>query len=90
MGQFGTRLEGGQDSASARYIYTKLNPLARLIFREEDDDILEYQFEDGAQLEPSVFMPIIPMVLVNGAEGMGTGWSTKIPSYNPITVLSLL
>jgi DNA topoisomerase-2 len=27
------------------------------------------------------------MVLVNGAEGIGTGWSTKIPNYNPKDII---
>ena len=41
-GQFGTRLQGGKDAASARYIYTRLQPIARLIFHPDDDAILEY------------------------------------------------
>ena len=82
-GQFGTRLLGGKDSASPRYINTKLSPLARHVFNENDDNILDYLMDDNLRIEPEWYIPILPMVLVNGAEGIGTGWSTKIPNYNP-------
>ena len=82
-GQFGTRLQGGKDSASERYIFTKLNMLTRFIFKKTDDAILKYLDDDGTPVEPIFYVPIIPMVLVNGAEGIGTGFSTKIPCFNP-------
>jgi len=87
-GQFGTRLQGGKDAASARYIYTRLNPLTRMIFSPLDDAILEYQEEEGQRIEPYWYAPIIPLVLVNGAEGIGTGWSTSIPNYNPYEIIN--
>lgn len=83
IGQFGTRLQGGKDAASPRYIFTMLNPLARKLFSSLDDPLLNYLFDDNLKIEPEYYVPIIPMVLVNGAEGIGTGWSTKIPNYNP-------
>ncbi|BFF94070.1 DNA topoisomerase 2 [Drosophila madeirensis] len=82
-GQFGTRLTGGKDCASARYIFTIMSPLTRLIYHPLDDPLLEYQKDDGQRIEPLWYLPVIPMVLVNGAEGIGTGWSTKIANYNP-------
>ncbi|VVC97115.1 unnamed protein product [Leptidea sinapis] len=82
-GQFGTRLCGGKDSASPRYIYTLMSPLARLIFHPHDDPLLVHEFEDNQKIEPIYYVPILPMVLVNGSEGIGTGWSTKIANYNP-------
>ncbi|KAH9638562.1 hypothetical protein HF086_000963 [Spodoptera exigua] len=82
-GQFGTRLCGGKDSASPRYIFTLMSPLTRLVFHPHDDPLLVHEFEDNQKIEPVQYIPIIPMVLVNGAEGIGTGWSTKIPNYNP-------
>lgn len=88
IGQFGTRLRGGKDAASARYINTMLNPLTRKIFRPEDDPILNYLEDDNLMVEPEYYVPIIPMVLVNGAEGIGTGWSTKVPMYNPLDVVA--
>lgn len=87
IGQFGTRLRGGKDAASARYINTMLNPLTRKIFRPEDDPVLNYLEDDNLMVEPEFYAPIIPMVLVNGAEGIGTGWSTKVPMYNPLEII---
>lgn len=87
IGQFGTRLRGGKDAASARYINTMLNPLTRKIFRPEDDPVLNYLEDDNLKVEPEFYQPIIPMVLINGAEGIGTGWSTKVPMYNPKDVI---
>ncbi|KAL0491597.1 Top2mt [Acrasis kona] len=86
-GQFGTRLQGGKDAASARYIFTKLQPITRFIFHPSDDIILDYQTEENQSIEPIHYVPIIPMILVNGAEGMGTGWSTFIPTFNPLDII---
>ncbi|XP_059908097.1 DNA topoisomerase 2-alpha isoform X2 [Gadus macrocephalus] len=82
MGQFGTRLNGGKDSASPRYIFTMLSPLTRLIFPPVDDNLLKYNYDDNQRVEPEWYIPILPMVLVNGAEGIGTGWASKIPTYD--------
>lgn len=87
VGQFGSRLAGGQDHASARYIHTHLSKWARLIFPDADDGILEYQDDDGMVVEPKVYIPVIPMVLVNGAAGIGTGYSTSVPCYNPLDLV---
>ncbi|OAG31830.1 DNA topoisomerase II [Nematocida displodere] len=83
IGQFGTRLQGGKDAASARYIYTALDPITRYLFREEDDQLLNYLTDDNMKVEPDRYIPILPVVLMNGSEGIGTGWSTSIPCYNP-------
>lgn len=89
-GQFGTRLAGGADAASPRYIFTYLSPLARYLFPEEDDILLDYLEDDGQVIEPRYFCPIIPLVLVNGSQGIGSGWSTFIPPHNPIVVLDYI
>lgn len=89
-GQFGTRLRGGKDAASSRYIWTKLEKLTRLIFRPEDEPILNYLDDDGQKIEPEWYLPIIPMVLVNGADGIGTGFSTTIPPHNPVDIINYL
>ena len=86
-GQFGTRRMGGKDAASARYIFTKLEPIARTIFHPDDDDLLNYLKDDGSTIEPEFYVPVIPMVLVNGAEGIGTGWSTFVNNYSPRDVI---
>lgn len=88
IGSFGSRLQGGKDAASPRYIFTNLNPLTRLIYSELDDPILNYLDEDNLKIEPEFYVPIIPMVLINGADGIGTGWSTSIPNFNPLDIIA--
>ena len=87
-GQFGSRLLGGKDAANARYIFTKLAKNTRAIFPKEDDELLKRIEDDGDIVEPHYYLPIIPMVLVNGCNaGIGTGWSCSIPQYNPIDLI---
>ena len=90
QGQFGTRLQGGDDAASERYIYTHLNPLTRYLFRESDDAVLTYQMDDGQSIEPEYYVPILPMVLVNGVSGIGTGFSSSIPPFHPMKLVEYL
>lgn len=82
-GQFGTRLMGGKDASQTRYIFTKLTKEARTIFDPKDDDILTYLDDDGRSIEPEYYMPTLPMILVNGSEGIGTGFSCYVPPFNP-------
>ncbi|KAG2389063.1 hypothetical protein C9374_014463 [Naegleria lovaniensis] len=89
-GMFGTRLQGGKDAASARYIFTRLSEITRYIFPKADDPILEYLDDDGQPIEPKFYVPIIPMILVNGTEGIGTAWRTKIDNYNPVDIVENL
>ena len=89
-GQMGTRLMGGQDAASERYIYTQLSRITRCIFPEKDDPILQYLNDDGTPVEPIYYAPIIPMVLVNGSKGIGTGFSTHVLSYHPNDIIQYL
>ena len=89
-GQFGTRLQGGKDSASERYIFTQLNKITRTLFPQADDAILNYLNDDGTLVEPIYYAPIIPMVLVNGSKGIGTGFSTDIMCYNPLQIIEYL
>lgn len=85
-----TRLVGGKDSASPRYIFTKMESITPYIFREEDDVLLEHVVDDGDVVEPIFYIPIIPMILVNGAIGIGTGWSSSIPCYNPLDLIECI
>jgi DNA topoisomerase-2 len=87
-GQFGSRCQGGQDASSARYIFTLLTKLTKLIFKEEDNNTLTYQDDDGQQIEPEFYIPVIPMILVNGGIGIGTGYSTNIPQFNPSEIIA--
>lgn len=86
-GQFGTRLQGGKDAGSARYIHTALNPVASMLFAKSDEAILQWCDDDGTVVEPKHYVPILPMVLVNGACGIGTGFSVQVPCYRPSDVV---
>jgi len=90
LGQFGTRHLNGKDSASPRYIFTKIPTISSMIFKKVDNNILNNQKEDGMDIEPEFYAPIIPMILVNGAAGIGTGFSTDIPCFNPIEIIDNL
>ena len=89
-GQFGTRLKGGEDSASERYIFTYLNPVTRTLFLSEDDAVLNYLNDDGTKVEPEYYVPILPVVLMNGSSGIGTGFSSSIPPYDPLDLLKYI
>jgi DNA gyrase/topoisomerase IV subunit B len=81
IGNFGSRQGGGSDAASPRYIYTALRPEVKILFDETDCQLLNYLEEDGTKIEPEFYVPIIPMLLLNGSTGIGTGWSTNIPCF---------
>ena len=89
-GNFGSRLQAGKDAASPRYIYTRLSDMTQTLFNSDDTPLLDFLNDDGTQIEPEWYLPIIPMILVNGCEGIGTGYSTYIPSYNPKDIISNL
>jgi DNA topoisomerase-2 len=83
QGQFGTRLQGGKDSASPRYIHTFLQPYISDLVPADDLGVLSYRDDDGIPVEPEWYAPVLPMLLINGSRGIGTGYSTFVPSFNP-------
>lgn len=87
-GNFGSRLMLGKDAASPRYIYTRLETLTQCIFNKYDTPLLTFLNDDGKVIEPEWFIPVVPMVLVNGCEGIGTGYSTYVPPYNPKDIIA--
>lgn len=89
-GNFGSRLQGGSDCASARYTYTRLSPFARKVFHQSDEPLLTYNTDDARMIEPQVYVPVVPLILINGADGIGTGWSSTIPNYNPEDIVENL
>lgn len=90
VGQFGSRLMGGKDAASPRYIHTYLEPIIDVMFRSEDAPILKHIIEDGDKIEPDTYLPTVPLLAINGSLGIGTGFSTDIPPHNPREVVSCL
>lgn len=89
-GAFGTRIVGGNDAASPRYIFTQLSDIAKKIFDSRDSQLLKYLESDGMSIEPEWFAPVIPMILVNGAIGIGSGFSTEVLQYNPVDICNYL
>lgn len=81
-GQFGSRLQGGADASSPRYIFTALTDFAKKLFRKEDEELLTNIVDDGQAVEPRFFLPIAPLILINGSKGIGTGFSTQIPPHD--------
>ena len=90
IGQFGSRLLGGKDSASPRYIHTHLEHIVESLFRKEDSAILKYQEDDGLAVEPETYLPVVPLLAINGCVGIGTGFSTDIPPHHPMTIVTML
>ena len=89
-GFFGSRLEGGKDAGQPRYIDVCLSKVADAIFPKIDDDLLEHVVEDNCVVEPTNYVPIVPMMLINGAKGLGTGYSTKIVKHSPHQIIKLV
>ena len=82
IGQFGSRILGGEDSAQPRYIHTHLSSNVELLFNQLDENVYEYNYDDTLRVEPKYYVPVLPMILINGCNGIGTGWSSDIPQYN--------
>jgi len=89
-GQFGSRLMGGSDAASPRYIHTYLEPILKAIIKKEDDPILKRMDDDGLLVEPETYLPVVPLLLINGALGIGTGYSTTVPPFHPMELVKAL
>lgn len=87
-GNFGSRINGGKDSASPRYIFTYLSAITKMVFDNRDTPLLNLLEEDGQVIEPEWYVPVIPSVLVNGCEGIGTGYSTYIPPHDIRDIIS--
>jgi DNA topoisomerase-2 len=90
IGQFGSRLLGGKDSASPRYIHTHLEPIVETVFRKEDQAILKHTEDDGLTVEPETYLPVVPLLAINGCVGIGTGFSTDIPPHHPLSIVQML
>jgi len=89
-GQFGTRFESGNDAANPRYTFTKPENIFAYIFRKEDNIVLNPKYDESMEIEPKCYYPIIPILLINGTDGIATGFRTFIPSYNPIDIIEWL
>jgi len=80
-GQFGSRLD--PTPGAGRYIFTEMSKNFRMLFKKDDDAILNHLTSDEMVIEPDRYLPLLPMILVNGASGTGTGYACEILCYNP-------
>lgn len=87
IGAFGTRYLGGLDAGSPRYIHTCLKPWIPIMFNSIDSELLEYNYEDSIKIEPTFYIPVLPLILLNGSIGIGTGWSSEIPCFKPKDII---
>jgi DNA topoisomerase-2 len=90
MGQMGSRLQGGSDAASPRYIHTYMEDIVSKIFRKEDACLLKHIDDDGDMVEPEYYLPVVPLLAINGSLGIGTGYSTDVPPHRPDDIVCLL
>lgn len=90
IGEFGTRTQNGNDAANPRYIFATASKTTTLIFRKEDELILTHREDEGEEIEWNFFLPIIPMLLVNGSVGIGTGYSCYVPKFNPLELIKIV
>lgn len=75
-GSFGTRLI--PEASAPRYIFARMADYSDLIFRKSDDENLISQEFEGDEIEPRFYVPTLPMILVNGAEGIGVGFAGQM------------
>lgn len=86
-GQFGSYRNGGSDHASSRYVFTRLDEVCKLVFHKEDLMVLEKHVVEGVEVEPKLLAPVLPLVLLNGAAGIATGFSTSVYPYDPVELV---
>lgn len=83
IGQFGSMRS--PDAGAPRYISTKLNESFKLLYK--DFELLEKRYEEGIEIEPFYFLPIIPTVLLNGGSGIAVGFASNILNRNPLDLI---
>lgn len=87
-GMFGTRIR--PNAAAGRYIFTCKEDYLDKIFKKEDVPILIEQIFEGDVIEPKFYVPILPMLLINGSVGLTTGFTQKILQRNPKDIIKYI
>jgi DNA gyrase/topoisomerase IV subunit A len=84
IGQFGSLRS--PTAGAPRYVGVKFNENFRLLYK--DFELVTRQFEEGEEIEPRFFLPVIPTVLLNGGSGIAVGFATNILNRNPLDVIN--
>ena len=87
-GNFGTRF--AQEASAPRYIFTYGSKNLFTLFKKEDLKILKEQMFEGERIEPVFYVPTLPLILVNGSEGVSSGFAQKILPRNPKSIIKYL
>lgn len=87
-GQFGSRLSN--EPAAARYIHTRIHKNWSKFFKPIDQEVVESLYDDGDKIEPKFYIPIIPTILLNGADGVGNGFKSSILNYDVPDIVKAL
>lgn len=80
-GNFGTRFT--PEASASRYIFASGSEAFFKLFSAEDMPVLEPQTFEGAKIEPKFYTPALPVILINGSEGVSSGFAQKILPRNP-------
>jgi DNA topoisomerase-2 len=89
-GSFGTRFTGLGSAAAPRYTYCSIAKIAKELFHEDDRAICKSREFEGTQIEPEYFMPIFPVLFLNGTEGLSSGWRAQVYPRDPLQVIKYI
>lgn len=87
-GSFGTRMI--PQAAASRYIRSAQEDYLKLIFRPDDNAVIGNQEFEGSIIEPKYYVPIIPMLLVNGSDGIAVGYAQRILPRDPAKLMKFI
>lgn len=83
VGQFGSLRS--PEAGAPRYIGVKFNENFKLLYK--DFELTTPKYEEGQEIEPNYFLPIVPTVLLNGGSGIAVGFATNILNRNPADII---
>ena len=87
-GGWGYRM--GQESSAPRYTRLKVSDFSKKLFPKVEFEILEKQYFEGDYIEPKFLIPVLPVLLLNGSEGLTVGFKSKIYPRNPVDIISYI
>jgi len=75
------------DASATRYIFARMNPILKSIFIKDDYEILNHQLFENESIEPRFYVPVLPLIAINGSEGVSIGFAQKILPRDPKQIL---